>query len=148
MNDKIVHAIKLHAPVSKVWDALANSKKFGEWFHVNIEGPFEEGKTSQGHITFPGYEHLEWNATIHKMIPEQLFSFSWHPYAVDVNKDYSQETPTLVEFTLEKTPDGTLLRVTESGFDKIPKDRAEEAYRMNDNGWLDQLINIEHYVTS
>ena len=38
------------------------------------------------------------------MEPERLFSFTWHPYAIDPEEDYSGETPTLVEFTLEKTP--------------------------------------------
>ena len=57
------------------------------------------------------------------MEPERLFSFTWHPYAVDPNQDYSDEPPTLVEFTLERTRGGTLLRVVESGFDKIPSKR-------------------------
>ena len=52
-----------------------------------------------------------------KMEPEQLFSFTWHPYAIDPNVDYSKEPPTLVEFRLEKTASGTLLVLTESGFD-------------------------------
>jgi len=81
------------------------------------------------------------------MEPERLFSFTWHPYAVDPKKDYSQETPTLVEFRLEKTAAGTLLVVTESGFDKIPRDRRQEAFRKNDGGWAQQMKNIELHVT-
>lgn len=65
------------------------------------------------------------------------------PYAIDITKDYTNKTPTLVELTLEKKPDGTMLKVTESVFDNIPKSRAEEAYQMNDMGWLEQLRNIE-----
>ena len=76
----------------------------------------------------------------------ELFSFTWHPYAIDPNVDYSQETPTLVEFRLEKSATGTLLVVTESGFDKIPPHRQIEALRMNDNGWAIQTQNIEKYV--
>ena len=60
--------------------------------------------------------------------------------------DYSSETPTLVEFRLEKTPSGTLLLLTESGFDKIPSDRGLEAFRMNDGGWTEQMKNIESCV--
>jgi hypothetical protein len=80
------------------------------------------------------------------MEPERLFSFTWHPYAVDPNKDYSQEPPTLVEFRLEKTATGTRLTVTESGFDKLPADRIADALRMNDSGWSEQLKNIERHV--
>jgi uncharacterized protein YndB with AHSA1/START domain len=78
--------------------------------------------------------------------PERLFSFTWHPYAIDPKEDYSKETPTLVEFTLEKTATGTLLRVVESGFDKIPSKRRAEAFRMNDAGWAAQMKNIERHV--
>ena len=61
--------------------------------------------------------------------------------------DYSGETPTLVEFRLEQTATGTLLVVTESGFDKIPGNRRADAFRMNDGGWTQQMKNIEAYVT-
>jgi hypothetical protein len=81
------------------------------------------------------------------MEPERLFSFTWHPYGVDSKIDYSKETPTLVEFRLEKTTSGTLLLLTESGFDKIPSDRRLEAFRMNDGGWAEQMKNIESHVT-
>ncbi len=81
-----------------------------------------------------------------KMEPERLFSFTWHPYAIDPKIDYSNETPTLVEFRLEKTMSGTLLLLTESGFDKIPTDRRAEAFRMNDGGWTEQMKNIEKHV--
>jgi hypothetical protein len=80
------------------------------------------------------------------MVPERLFSFTWHPYAVDPKMDYSKETPTLVEFGLEETTYGTLLVLTESGFEKIPSDRMLEAWRMNDGGWTQQMKNIESYV--
>lgn len=98
-------------------------------------------------MTYPGYEHLKWEVVVQKIEPERLFSFTWHPYAVDPQKDYSSETPTLVEFRLEKTATATLLIVTESGFDKVPDDRRIEALRMNDRGWGTQIKNIESHVT-
>jgi hypothetical protein len=39
-----------------------------------------------------------------------------------------------------------LLRVVESGFDKIPAKRRDEAFRMNDTGWGMQMQNIERHV--
>jgi uncharacterized protein YndB with AHSA1/START domain len=83
---------------------------------------------------------------VKKMEPERLFSFTWHPYAVDVTVDYAKETPTLVEFTLETTSGGTHLMVTESGFEKIPANRRLEAFRMDEEGWIEQLENIANYV--
>ncbi len=146
MTDRIEKRIELKASVSRVWRALTDYREFGQWFRVKLDGPFVAGAVSHGHITYPGYEHLKWEAVIQKMEPERLFSFTWHPYAVDPKVDYSKETPTLVEFKLEKTASGTLLLVTESGFDKIPSDRRFEAFRMNNEGWAEQMKNIEAHV--
>jgi uncharacterized protein YndB with AHSA1/START domain len=146
MQDRIEKQIELKAQVSRVWRALTDYREFGEWFRVKLDGPFVPGQVSRGHITYPGYEHVKWEAIVQKMEPEQLFSFTWHPYAVDPKIDYSMETPTLVEFRLKAIPGGTLLVVTESGFDKVPSDRRLEALRRNDGGWAEQMKNIENYV--
>ena len=122
-------------------------QEFGEWFRVKLESPFAPGKVARGKILYPGYEHVTWEAVIKEMQPEKLFSFTWHPYAVDPNTDYSNETPTLVEFRLQPSGQGTLLVITESGFDKIPAHRQIEALRMNDGGWTEQIKNIERHVT-
>jgi len=146
MSDRIEKRIELAAPVSRVWRALTDYREFGQWFGVKLDGPFRAGQVSLGHITHPGYEHVKWEVVVQKMEPERLFSFTWHPYAVDPKIDYSEETPTLVEFRLEGTASGTLLLVTESGFDKIPSHRRRDAFRMNDGGWAQQLKNIEKHV--
>ena len=145
-NNRIEKRVELKAPVSRVWRALTDYREFGQWFGVKLEGPFVAGQVSRGQITYPGYEHLKWEAVVQKIEPERLFSFTWHPYGVDPKRDYSKETPTLVEFRLEKTTSGTLLLLTESGFDNIPADRRLEAFRMNDGGWTEQMKNIESYV--
>jgi uncharacterized protein YndB with AHSA1/START domain len=147
MNNTIEKRIEIKAPVSRVWRALTDHREFGEWFGVRLDGPFVPGEISHGNITYPGYEHIEWNAVVQAMEPEKLFSFTWHPYAIDPEKDYSGETPTLVEFTLEPTASGTLLVLTESGFDKVPEERRFEAFRMNDHGWTEQMKNIESHVS-
>jgi uncharacterized protein YndB with AHSA1/START domain len=147
MNNQIEKRIELRAPASRVRRALTDFRELGQWFRVKLNGPFVPGAVSRGQITFPGYEHVPWEAVVQKMEPERLFSFTWHPYSVDSKKDYSRETPTLVEFRLEKTPSGTLLVLTESGFDKIPSERCLEAFRMNDAGWTEQMKNLENYVS-
>lgn len=146
MSNVIEKRIEVNAPVSRVWRALTNHEEFGAWFRVKLDGPFVPGQVSRGRITYPGYEHLKWEAMVEKMEPERLFSFTWHPYAVDPDIDYSSEPTTLVEFRLEPIARGTLLTVTETGFDSIPKNRRFEAYRMNESGWTEQMKNIERYV--
>jgi uncharacterized protein YndB with AHSA1/START domain len=147
MDDRIEKRIELEAPVARVWRALTDYHEFGEWFRVKLDGPFVPGQVSRGHITYPGYEHVKWEAIVQEMQPERLFSFTWHPYAIDTKIDYSKEIPTLVEFKLEQTATGTLLLVSESGFNKISSNRRIEAFRMNEGGWAEQMKNIENYVS-
>ena len=145
-TDRIERSIQLNAPVARVWRALTDHEEFGTWFRVSLESPFVPGQRTRGRITYPGYEHLVMDVVVERMEPERLFSFRWHPYAVDPKVDYSREPPTLVEFRLETTASGTLLTVTESGFDALPEARRDEAFRMNDGGWAEQLKNVERHV--
>ena len=145
-ENRIEKRIELKAPVSRVWKALTDYEEFGKWFGCKLEGPFVVGKTVHGKLTYPGFEHLQWAVDVKQMEPERLFSFSWHPGAVDPAVDYSKEAQTLVEFRLEGVPDGTVLTVTESGFEKIPANRRLEAFRMDEEGWIEQMENIAKYV--
>ena len=108
---------------------------------------FVEGATVRGRITHPGYEHLTMEIMVERLDPERYFAYRWHPYAIDPGVDYSKEPTTLVEFRLEDAAGGTVLTLTESGFDRIPRSRRAEAFRMNDNGWSEQLKNIERHVS-
>jgi uncharacterized protein YndB with AHSA1/START domain len=150
MNDRIQKQIELKAPVSRVWRALTDYREFGEWFRVKLDGPFVQGQVSRGNMTYPGYEHVKWEAVVQKMEPERLFSFTWpHPKSLDraqYSADYSNDPTTLVEFRLEKSKNGTLLLLTESGFDQLPGDIRLEAFRRNESGWMEQIKNIETYV--
>lgn len=148
MNTTIEKTIELKAPPARVWRALSDSREFGEWFRVRFEGPFVPGEAARGQVLYPGYEHLQFEMRIKEMQPEKLFSYTWHPYAIDPKADYSQETPTLVEFTLQRTAGGTRLTVRESGFENVPAARRAEAFRMNNDGWAAQMRNIEAYLAS
>jgi uncharacterized protein YndB with AHSA1/START domain len=146
MADRIEKTIEINASISRVWRALTDHKEFGTWFRVALDGPFIQGEISHGHITYRGYEHLRWEARVLKMEPERYFAFEWHPYAIEPDTDYSGEPSTLVEFTLQAMREGTLLTVVESGFDKLPAYRRDEAFRMNERGWEAQMKNIAVHV--
>jgi uncharacterized protein YndB with AHSA1/START domain len=144
--DRIEKQIVLRAPRSRVWRALTDAEEFSAWFGVRLQGGFQIGKPASGQITKPGYEHVVMTAYIEEIQPQTLFSYRWHPYAVERGVDYSSEPTTLVEFRLEEVPEGTLLKVSESGFSALPAARRAKAFEMNDGGWAGQLKNIERYV--
>lgn len=145
MENAITRQIEIKAPVSKVWKALTDSQRFGTWFKAKFEGAFVAGKTTKAMNTHPGFEFpMEFH--IKDITPESYFSYRWTPFPVDRTFDYSQEEPTLVEFFLEQTETGTLLKVVESGFNQITARRRAEAFKMHSGGWEAQLRNIEAFV--
>ena len=83
---------------------------------------------------------------IDQMEPERLFSFRWHPYAIDRAVDYSAEPTTLIVFALEKVASGVMLTVTESGFDRIPLERRAKAFTANEQGWGMVVTLIDQYL--
>lgn len=147
----------LRAPVERVWQAITDAGKFGEWFGVRFDGPFEAGKRVTGKITPTKVDRevaklqephagkpFEW--VVESLQPESRAAFRWHPFAIDPKVDYSGEPMTRIEFLLEDVDKGTRLTIVESGFDAIPAERRAEAFAANEGGWAHQLKLIEKYV--
>lgn len=124
---------------------------------MRIDGPFTPGATVRatiapttvdpevGNLQKP-FEGLPFDLSIERIEPERLFSFRWHPDAIERGVDYSAEPTTLVAFELEDVADGVLLRVTESGFDRIPLARRAQAFTANEQGWGMVVKLIEKYL--
>lgn len=147
-TDRIERQVQLNSPRSRVWRALTDAKEFGKWFGADFHGPFAPKTSVNGRLTIKGYDHLTFEFAIDAIEPERFFSFRWHPYAIDPNVDYSKEPQTLVAFTLEPANGGTLLKVVETGFDKIPASRRVKAFEMNTSGWEGQIKNIQKYLAA
>ena len=145
-TDRIEKTIVLRAPRARVWRAVAQAEEFGAWFGLALEGTFAPGARLSGRLTTPGHEHLTLEITVERVEPEHLLSYRWHPYALEPGVDYASEPTTLVEFHLADVADGTQLTVVESGFDRIPPERRVIAFRMNEQGWAEQLTHIARYV--
>jgi uncharacterized protein YndB with AHSA1/START domain len=145
-TDSIRKELVIQAPRSRVWKALTDSKEFGTWFRVEFAEPFREGRTLAGRKIHPDFKDLAVQFMIEKIEPETRFTYRWHPYAIDPKADYSGETPTLVEFTLEEVKGGTKLVVTESGFDRIPEARRAIAFKSHGEGWTIQAGRLDEYV--
>jgi uncharacterized protein YndB with AHSA1/START domain len=147
-TDRIERSTLINAPRERVWELLSNAEQFGTWFGANLKGQaFAPGQRARGNITYPGYEHIFFDVLVERVEPQDLLAFRWHPYAVDPAVDYTDEEPTLVTFTLADAPgNGTLLKVVESGFDKVPPHRRLEAFRMNSGGWEAQMENIKRHA--
>lgn len=156
-TNRIEKTILLRAPRDRVWHAISDSKQFGTWFGVEFDGPFVAGKHVTGRIVptkvdpevakaQEPYSGMAFDCSIERIEPMRLFSFRWHPYAVDPGVDYSSEPTTLVLFELEEVAGGTKLTISESGFDRIPLERRAKAFASNEQGWTAQIKLIEKYL--
>lgn len=148
MADRIVKKIHLDVPVSRVWRALSDHHEFGQWFRVSLDGPFEQGEVSTGRMTYPGYKHYPWRAFVETLEPERQLSFRWHDFDEGSGVDVAQQQTTLVDFLLEPSASGTLLTITESGFEALPDHRRLKVLRDNTEGWNIQAENIVAHVAS
>jgi uncharacterized protein YndB with AHSA1/START domain len=155
--DHIEKKITLRAPVARVWRAISDAREFGAWFGVAFDGPFVAGERITGRIRpttvdpevaklQAPHEGKAFDFTVDRVEPPRLISFRWHPFAVEPGVDYSKEPTTLIVFELTEVENGTLLRITESGFDRIPLERRAKAFAANEGGWEHQLRLIEKYL--
>ncbi|HEY4157139.1 MAG TPA: SRPBCC family protein [Polyangiaceae bacterium] len=158
VTDRIEKQIFLRAPLARVWRAISDAREFGAWFGVEFDGPFVTGQLIRGKMMptqvdpevaklQKPYEGRAFECTIDRIEPELLFSFRWHPFAIDSTLDYSGEPMTLVVFELTAVEGGTRLTITESGFDQIPLERRAAAFTANEGGWTHQAQLIEKYLT-
>jgi uncharacterized protein YndB with AHSA1/START domain len=156
-TDYLEKRIILHAPRERVWRAVSEAQQFGAWFGVDFAGEFVAGTRLTARLVGTkvdpevaklqqSHKDLMFEFQIERIEPMSLFSFRWHPNAVERLIDYAAEPMTLVEFRLEDAPQGTLLTIKESGFDRIPLHRRATAFANNEGGWTHQCKLIEKYL--
>lgn len=157
VSDRIEKKVVLRAARARVWCAVSDAREFGVWFGVVFDGPFVAGKPLSGKIVPTQVDEevaklqaphtgKAFEIVVDRIEPERLFSFKWHPFAIDPAVDYSSEPATLVVFELSDVPEGTELKITESGFDRIPLARRAAAFTANEGGWAHQLKLVEKYL--
>jgi uncharacterized protein YndB with AHSA1/START domain len=157
ITDRIEKTIVLRAPRDRVWHAITDFKQFGTWFGVEFDLPFVAGAKMTGRMTPTKVDPViakmqepfagaKFDCTIDRIEPMNLFSFRWHPFAIDAKTDYSAEPMTLVVFELAEVDGGTRLTITESGFDRIPLERRAKAFEANSGGWDKQTELIAKYL--
>lgn len=156
-GDQIKKQIVLKAPRARVWEAISDARAFGAWFGVDFDGPFVAGQWLSGRIVpttvDPEVAKLQephrgtpFKILVAEIAPMTRFAFRWHPFAIDKTLDYEKEPTTLVAFELKDADGGTLLTITESGFNALPAARRDAAFTANDGGWAHQCKLIAKYL--
>jgi uncharacterized protein YndB with AHSA1/START domain len=145
-TDRIEREVSIEAPIERVWEALTTAESIGTWFGTGASASID--LRVGGVMALNHGEHGSYQTVIVAVDPPHAFSYRWASgYPGELA---TEDNSTLVEFTLTSTPNGTLLRLVESGFDAvtIPSDRLEHAgYENHSNGWTGVLAKFAQHVT-
>jgi len=144
--DRIKKQVHIRAPRARVWRAITNIEEFSRWFGVEADGPFAPGQHISMVSTNEGCKGAQFYVDVQEIEPERLFSWRWYPGLMEPGIDPLKEHNTLVTFTLEDAEGGTLVTVTESGFDHVTLKRRAKVYEENEAGWAYQMASLERYV--
>jgi uncharacterized protein YndB with AHSA1/START domain len=137
----ISREVQIEARVDHVWLLVTDPQHLVQWFSDDVEMDRRVGGslkfTWDGHGSFPG--------RIERLDAPHVFAFSW----LRVDEASLVETSTLVEISLEARGTGTLVRVVESGFSRLPwsDERRLDYRRENDRGWARELAELASYAS-
>jgi uncharacterized protein YndB with AHSA1/START domain len=143
---RIDRTIRINAPPDRVWRALTTAEELSAWFQVRIEGNIVLDTDVWMTTVNPQYPNQRFRVRFTAMDPPHRFVWQWHPGEVDPNVNYAREPRTTVTFTLEPSEGGTLLTVSETGFDAISLARRAKVYKDNSQGWTEVLVWLQRYV--
>lgn len=138
---RIDNQVLIHASRSRVWKALITPSELAQWFRLSLTATaFKPGDRVDVVSTYPGHEGTKFFFDIVEVTPEHRFAWRWQ------HGEGPDATFTTVTFNLEEVKGGTLVKVTEDGFDKISLEKRAKAFEGNTKGWELQMQNIHDYV--
>ena len=139
--DSIEREVILPVPPARVWTALTRPDQLSAWFGTQATIDLRPG----GEVIFTWDGTTEPRGTnrgvIEAVEPPHRFAFRWQS-----SPDTAQMTR--VEFTLEPHPEGTRLRLVESGFASLPPDLRGACHEGNTSGWQRELGELAEYLAA
>ena len=147
LQDTIEREMVIRAPKERVYNAIADETQIVQWFPDSMEGKLTPGER-------PVFDFGEYGkAPIYVVAadPHHYFAYKWLPGAnympEGIEGDVLRVPHTLVEFRLEDVPDGTRLRLKESGFAGLPPEVYEVAIKDNSGGWDYMLDRLNKFAS-
>ena len=146
LQDTINREVVISAPREKVYNAIADAKQLSKWFPDAIEGEIKVGERP----VFDFGEYGKNSIYVVATDPHQYVAYRWMPGGVNEYKDFIgdvlQKPNTLCEFHLDEIPEGTRVRLVESGFASLPKEFYAKALGDNTGGWEVMIARLKRFV--
>jgi len=124
-------------PVTEVFDAVYNPEKLSGYFTTaKASGPLDEGTTvTWAFADNPGDEKNRFPVKVTKNIPNELIVLGW---------EGTKGLQTVVEMNFEADGDGTIVRISETGWRETQAD-LDSSYG-NCMGWSQMVSALKAYV--
>jgi uncharacterized protein YndB with AHSA1/START domain len=138
---RIERDIVIEAPVELVWAVVTEPEHISGWFSESVELDLRPG----GAMVLRWSEHGAVRGRVEQVEPPRYFSFRW---VLRPGDDVSDDSSTLVEFSLKEEGDSTRLTVVESGFDGFgaADDERQQHYDSHQRGWELELGELGEYL--
>jgi uncharacterized protein YndB with AHSA1/START domain len=139
VTDSIERELILPVPPERVWTALTRPDQLSAWFGTQATIDLRPG----GEVIFTWDSstgpHGANRGVIEVVERPNRFAFRWQ-------SSPDTEQMTRVEFTLEPHPEGTRLRLVESGFASLPPELRGDCHESNTRGWQRELGELAQYL--
>ena len=141
-KDSIERELTLPVPIERAWAAITDPAEVRQWFGNKSDYDLREG----GQGVFQWDEHVS-RMRIVALEPPRRYVYRW---VIENDGDHSipfeEMATTQVEYLLESIPEGTRLKLTETGFASLPADRRESSFADNSQGWTSELAKLVDYT--
>jgi uncharacterized protein YndB with AHSA1/START domain len=136
--DQISRVLILPASPEEVFRrSFGSPEAISSWFAETVTGDFEVGGTI---ALIWGKHRCECRVTA--LEPGVCFEYQWHPGEACALHAFPEGELTTVRFELYPHPEGTELRLVETGFERIPYARRGTTFGENSNGWDEELAKL------
>lgn len=137
MEGTIERTISLRIDPAQAWDLIGTKAGMERWFSDRIEGEWREGES-----VLLGWGEDRCRAIVECLVAPNRMAYRWIPGINDPDTDPRTVPSTLVEISLEPTPDGVLIRIVEAGFESLGDELRELAFRENSKGWDFEVADL------
>jgi uncharacterized protein YndB with AHSA1/START domain len=143
MQDTIDREITVRAPKERVFNAIVDPAQIVNWFPDGIEGKIEPGERPI--FDFGTYGKVQ--IYVVAVEPHDYFAYRWASAGADGDAgDALTDPSTLVEFRLSEGPDGTTVKLTESGFASLPAAVMKKSLSDNSEGWDHMMARLAKLI--
>jgi len=144
-GDLIERELVLAASRAEVWAALTTPEGLAAWWSPRgAEVDLRPGGKVLFHFSA---EHHSQDATVVAVEREERFVITWRPFESEPDADQAGDLTTTVEFRLSDHPDGTMLRLRETGFAALPGTLGTRTFTENTSGWDTTVLpRLQRYL--